>query len=213
MILIAVTIILIFIIIFIFSSPKLSPIPYYPSNKKDLPLIIKALNLKNNQLVFDLGAGDGIIIFEAAKIAYGKKINAVFVAVEINPILVLILHLKRFFHQNKKNIKIVWGDMFKINIKNQISKIKPDDNPKIDNKKNLRRQSKKLAIKKYSNITIYLYISPWLIEKILAVLKKQLPRFSLISYYYPVKTLKEKEKITSGIHQIHTYEVCNEVCK
>jgi len=65
-------------IIFLFSSPQLSLIPYFPSNKKDLPLIIKALNLKNNQVVFDLGAGDGIVIFEAAKLAFEKKLNTKF---------------------------------------------------------------------------------------------------------------------------------------
>ena len=93
-------IIFIIIIIFIFSSKKFSPIPYFPSQPVDLPLIIKALNLKSNQTVFDLGAGDGIIIFKAAQQAYKQKLNTQFVAVEINPVLILILHLRRLFHPN-----------------------------------------------------------------------------------------------------------------
>ena len=104
-------------IIFLFSSPKLSPIPYFPSNKKDLPLIIKALNLKNNEVVFDLGAGDGIVIFEAAKLAFEKRLNTKFFAIEINPILILIMWLRWLFHPNKKNIKIVCDDIFKIDFK------------------------------------------------------------------------------------------------
>ena len=90
-------VIFVIVIIFLFSSKALSPIPYFPSNKHDLPLIIKALNLKNNQTVIDLGAGDGIVIFEAAKIAYKRKLNTRFVAVEINPVLILVLHLRRLF--------------------------------------------------------------------------------------------------------------------
>src|SRR3989339_1199594 len=95
-------IILIIIIIFIFSSPTLSPIPYFPSQKADMPLIVRALNLKNNQTVFDLGAGDGIMIFKAAEEAFQQDINTKFIAVEINPVLILILYLRRLFHPNKK---------------------------------------------------------------------------------------------------------------
>lgn len=59
-------------VILLFSSPRLSPIPYFPSNNKDMDLIVKALGLKNNQTVIDLGAGDGVVILEAAKKASKK---------------------------------------------------------------------------------------------------------------------------------------------
>src|SRR3990167_8379176 len=126
-------IIFITIIIFIFSSKKFSPIPYFPSQPVDIPLIIKTLNLKNNQTVFDLGAGDGIVIFTAAKSSFQRKLNTKFVAVEINPVLILILHLRRLFHPNKKNVKIIFGDIFKINFS-------------------------RLTMKQWNNVTIYLYI-------------------------------------------------------
>jgi hypothetical protein len=183
MILIISGIILIIVILF-FSSPKLSPIPYYPSNRKDMPLIIKSLNLKNNQVIYDLGAGDGIVIFEAAKEAFKKGLNTVFVAIEINPILILILQIQRFFHPNKRNIEIVWGDMFNMNIKNQILK-----------SKNTYQKS------------MYLYISPWLIEKTLSIIKKQFSRFNIVSYFYPVKSLKSNEKIVRGVKNIYVYKV------
>ncbi|PIP63272.1 hypothetical protein COW97_03440, partial [Candidatus Roizmanbacteria bacterium CG22_combo_CG10-13_8_21_14_all_34_12] len=105
---------LIISVILIFSSKTLSPIPYFPSQPIDMPLIVKALNLKNNQTVIDLGAGDGIVIFKAAQQSYKQKLNTKFVAVEINLILILIIHLRRLFHPNKKNIKIVYGDIFKM---------------------------------------------------------------------------------------------------
>ncbi|MFH0979336.1 MAG: class I SAM-dependent methyltransferase [Candidatus Roizmanbacteria bacterium] len=178
---------IVIIIIFLFSSPKLSPIPYFPSNKKDLPLIIKSLDLKNNQNVIDLGAGDGIVIFEAAKQAFRKKLNTQFIAVDINPILVFIMFLRRLFHPNKKNIKIILGDIFKNDFMNFI------------NFKNF--------------ITIYLYISPWFLEKVIENCKLALNKVEglkienlrIVSYMYPIKSLKNKEKIIEGKNKIFIY--------
>jgi len=172
-------IILLLIIIFTFSSPKLSPIPYFPSQKVDLLKIIKALNLKNNQTVFDLGAGDGIVIFEAAKKAFQQGLNTKFIAIEINPVLILILYLRRLFHPNRKNIKIIYGDIFKFNFKNFM------------NFKNF--------------ITVYLYISPWYLEKTILNIKNQISEFSVVSYFYPIKSLKNNEKITYGKNKIYRY--------
>lgn len=190
-------IVFIIVIIFIFSSSRLSPIPYFPSQSVDLPKIIKALNLKNNQTVFDLGAGDGIIIFAAAKSSYQQKLNTKFIAVEINPVLILILHLRRLFHPNRKGIKIVYGDIFNFNFMN------------FTNFKNF--------------ITIYLYISPWYLEKVIEncklVLSKveglKIENFSVVSYMYPIKSLGKKpsfakasegkEKIIKGKNKIFVY--------
>jgi len=184
------------IIIFLFSSPKLSPIPYFPSQPVDLPLIVKALGLKNNQTVIDLGAGDGIVIFEAAKSSYLKKFNTKFIAVEINPVLILVLYLRRFFHPNKKNIQIVKDDIFKINIKNKISKIKT-----TDQKLNIK------TMKQLNNVTIYLYISPWFLEKTVSNIKSQISKFSVVSYMYPlkVKDIFTKVSAVKGKNKIFIY--------
>ncbi len=170
-------IITLFIVIILFSSHKLSPIPYFPTNKRDIPLIIKSFNLKNNQIIYDLGAGDGSVIFATAKQAQQKKLNTQFVAVEINPVLILILNIRHLFHPNKKNIKIVWADMFKIDLKSKIS-----------------------------NLIIFLYISPWFLEKVIKNLKLKIKKFSVISYMYPIKSLKKFETIKKGYaHDIFIY--------
>jgi len=173
-------IIFIIIIIFIFSSKKFSPIPYFPSQPVDLPLIIKALNLKSNQTVFDLGAGDGIIIFKAAQQAYKQKLNTQFVAVEINPVLILILHLRRLFHPNKKNIVIICDDIFNINFDS-------------------------LTREPVNFLTVYLYISPWFLEKTISNIKNQISRFSVVSYMYMIKSLKKREKVIQGKNKIFIY--------
>ncbi len=172
--------IIVIVIIFLFSSPKLSPIPYFPSQPVDMPLIIRALNLKNDQTVFDLGAGDGIVIFKSAKQAYKQKLNTQFVAVEINPILIFILHIRRLFHPNRKNIKIVHDDIFKMNFS-------------------------QLTMKQWNNVTIYLYISPWFLEKTILNIKNQISKFSVVSYMYPIKSLKNKQKEDKGKNNIFTY--------
>ncbi len=182
--LLIVSIISIVVIIILFSSPKLSPIPYFPSQPVDIPKIIKALNLKDEQIVFDLGAGDGIIIFSAANDSSQRRLNTKFVAVEINPVLILILHLRRFFHPNKKNIKIVYGDIFTMNFN-------------------------KLLTFNFSLLTFYLYISPWYLEKVIENCKLKIKNFNVVSYMYPIKSLKKKEKIIQGKNKVFVYNVTN----
>ncbi len=166
-------------IVSLFSFQKFSPIPYFPTQKIDIPLIIKALNLKNNQAVIDFGAGNGIVIFEAAQKAFEKNLNTQFIAVEINPILIFMLYLKRFFHPNKRNIKIMNADMFNIKLNS------------------LTRQP-------INSLTFYIYISPWLINKLIKYLKKQIKKFNLVSYMYPVHSLKLK-KVLQGKNKIFIY--------
>ena len=167
-------------VILIFSSKRLSPVPYFPTNAKDLQLIIKALGLTNNQTIIDLGAGDGIVIFESANKALEKKVGTQFIAVEINPILILILHLRRLLNKNKKNVKIVWGDFFKLNLNT-------------------------LTRKPVNTVTCYLYISPWFLDAVSKRILSQFPKAKIVSYMYPIKSLKKKEKTEEGKNTIYIY--------
>ena len=177
-------------IIFLFSSKILSPIPYFPSQPADMLLIVKALNLKNNQTVVDLGAGDGIIIFEAAEKAFKQSLNTKFIAVEINPILIFVMYLRCLFHPNKKNIKIVWNDIFKMDFSSY----------------------NRCTDAKFCVSTIfYLYISPWFLEKTVLNIKKQISKFSVVSYMYPLKnrTAFTKVSVVKGKNSIFVYDFKN----
>ena len=166
------------IIILLFTSKTLSPIPYFPSQKSDLPQIIEALDLKDNQTMLDLGAGDGLVVFEAAKSSYDRRLNTRYVAVEINIILVLIMIFKRIFHPNRKNIIIVYGDIFKPEfIKN---------------------------IKKNNSITVYLYISPWYLNKVIKNLKTKMNQFKIVSYMYPLQNQSPDIKL-KGKNTVYIY--------
>lgn len=170
---------LVFYIIIIFAFPRFSPIPYFPSNKKDLPLILRALDIRSNQTIVDLGAGDGVIIFEAARQAFLNKLTTQFYAVEINPILLLVLHIRRLLHPNKVNIHITKRDMFTMAY---------DD------------------ILKEGSVTFYLYISPWFIKKTVDNIAKQVSKFNLVSYFYRVTCLpRHKEEQKQGVHSLYTY--------
>ena len=177
-----------FAIIIIFAFPRFSPVPYFPSNGKDMPHILEALDVRDNQLIIDLGAGDGIIILKAAEKAFQKDLNTKFIAVEINPVLLLVLHIRRLLHPNRKNIKIVNTDMFSMNYSSLISNLQSP----ISHHKPL--------------ITFYIYISPWFIEKTVANIAKQMKKFDLVSYFYQVKYLpKHKERMEEGVHKVYKY--------
>lgn len=174
------------IILIIFSFPQFSPIPYFPSNKKDLDLIIQAIKLKNNQTVIDLGAGDGIVLFEAAKTANIKKLNTQFIAVDINPLLLFVMYIRKLFHPNKRNITIRYGNMFHMKF----------------------FESCKLITKHSNHISFYLYISPWYLEKTIKNIYSQFEHCKIISYMYPILSLKNKQKeIKGNIHDIFEYTV------
>jgi hypothetical protein len=175
-----ITIIFFVIIIIIFSSKSFSPIPYFPSQPVDMPLIVKALCLKHNQTIIDLGAGDGIVIFNAASESFRRKLNTKFIAVEINPILILVLYFRRLFHKNRNNITIIYNDIFKMNF----SSLVPSP----------------------QSLTVYLYVSPWLIEKIISNVKKQLKKFLIVTYFYPIISMQKNERIIQGKNKIFVYK-------
>jgi tRNA G46 methylase TrmB len=181
-------IIFVIVIIFIFASPKLSPIPYFPSQPVDMPLIIKALSLKNNQTVIDLGAGDGIVIFAGATEAFQKKLNTKFIAVEINPILILVLHIRRLFHKNRKNIKIIRDNIFTMNFPHFPLPPTP------------------------YHLIIYLYISPWYLEKTIknclsTEALAKVDKIKFVSYMYPLKFKTDftNVKVIKGKNKIYLY--------
>ena len=170
---------LLLIVIVIFAFPQFSPVPYFPSNYGDKKLILSSLNLQNKQTVIDLGAGDGWIIFEAARITLSKKLNTQFIATEINPFLLIILYCKYFFHPNKKNIQIKYFDIFKHNYQSLITNHQ-------------------------SLITFYLYLSPWLIQKIEEKIQTLKTKKTIIAYYYPLKKRKPTQ-VAKGINSIYLY--------
>jgi len=169
---------LIILIFFYFFSSKVSPIPYFPTNTADLDKIIKALNMKKDGVVLDLGAGDGTVIFAAATKAHQANLNTQFYAIDVNPILIAYMWIRRLFHPNKANITLILGDMFNIDYATML--------------------------KKHSHRVFYIYISPWFTEATAHMIAEQKLAATIVSYFYPIENKKEDKKI-KGIHDIFIY--------
>lgn len=230
---------IIFILIFLFFIfnilyfilPSLSPIPFFPTNKKDLSLIVSLLlsdellrkkqkkksNVKSqprlnrgqmSNAVVDLGAGTGTVIFASAgsdaaataQINYKKQYfrpsrgqstpprwrllskQPKFIAVEIHPLLIFIMHLRRLFHPNGKNIKIIRSDIFKMNINKTIEQL--------------------------NNLTIYIYVGPFVMDRLIPRLQTLPKGTRIVSYMYEIPGWEKKlVKIVTGVNKIYIYQL------
>jgi precorrin-6B methylase 2 len=88
-------VVLIFLIFLLLLSliNSLLPVPFIPTSKKLTKKMIDAADLTKNDIVYDLGSGDGRIVLEAAK----KSKEAV--GFEINPVLTVLSKTKARFYK------------------------------------------------------------------------------------------------------------------
>src|ERR1035437_7676635 len=94
-------------------TPLFSKVPFVPVRKKVLKDIISALKLSNESVLYDLGCGDGRILFAAAKIY--PKISCV--GIKKAPFQFLWAKVHKFFTGKiSKKISIIRGDMFEANV-------------------------------------------------------------------------------------------------
>lgn len=80
--------------------------PFVKSSKKATDAMIRLAQIKPGMNVYDLGSGDGTLLFRAA--AHGA--NAV--GLEINPFLVLWSRLKIFLSPYKTKITVRWQNFW-----------------------------------------------------------------------------------------------------
>lgn len=108
------TIILIFSAIGIFGSSLIysfiTRVPYLPSRKKNIQLMLNLIKKdKLNPIVFDLGCGDGKILFQIE-----KEKNIAGTGYEISPLPYLLAVFKKFIFQYKS--QILRQDLFKTDL-------------------------------------------------------------------------------------------------
>ncbi len=105
-------IILIILFFFLFCAitlfwATLSLAPWVPSRKRDLKRIFKIADLKPNDTFYDLGCGNGRIIFYANRNFQVKSIG-----IELALPLFLICKIRQIFHSNE-NIIFKYKSLFK----------------------------------------------------------------------------------------------------
>jgi SAM-dependent methyltransferase len=82
-------------------------VPYVPTDYGFLPKIAEALDIGPGEVVYDLGCGDGRLLFYCAK----RHPQARFIGVERNVILVSYARLKKILFR-AKNVEIRRGNIF-----------------------------------------------------------------------------------------------------
>lgn len=82
--------------------------PYYPTSKKTIKTAISELKKFKVSKIAELGAGDGRVAFALAKQGYEVT------AIEFNPILVLIMKIRKFIGRYN-SVEILREDFLKVN--------------------------------------------------------------------------------------------------
>ncbi len=93
------------------ATPLFSKIPFVSVRRKVLPEIICAMNLNDRSVLYDLGCGDGRVLFFAAKLY--PDISCV--GVEKAPFPYLIAKIRMLLSGDRR-VSILYGDMFKVNL-------------------------------------------------------------------------------------------------
>lgn len=82
--------------------------PFDSTRLKDVERMLRLADPQPNQILYDLGSGDGRIVIEAV-----KKYNVKSIGIEINPFLVLISRRRIKKLGIEKRAKIYWGNFFR----------------------------------------------------------------------------------------------------
>jgi hypothetical protein len=96
--------VVVLVVVFIFGVTVFRGAPYLPSQKKYIKLALTDLYLlSKNDVLVDIGSGDGVVLRQAS------KIGARAIGFEINPILVCI---SRFLSRNNKRVDVRLADFW-----------------------------------------------------------------------------------------------------
>lgn len=80
--------------------------PYVPSSRRTATAMIKAARIKKNDVIYDLGSGDGNLLFRAAEQGADAR------GIEINPILVLVTSIRKRLHPHGTRVTVRWKNMW-----------------------------------------------------------------------------------------------------
>ncbi|MDP1722677.1 MAG: hypothetical protein Q8L37_05700 [Candidatus Gottesmanbacteria bacterium] len=84
--------------------------PFVRSNKKAVDAMIRLARLKPGMKVYDLGSGDGTLLFRAA------DLGAIAVGLEINPFLVLWTNIKILLSLDRNRVTVRWQNFWRTDI-------------------------------------------------------------------------------------------------
>ena len=94
-----------------FYVPVLYGLPAVPTKPERIRRALKLANLQPNELLYDLGAGDGRVLFIAAR-EFGAKT----VGVEIGPVQCAWIWLRAVASGLGNHIQVRWGNFYKADL-------------------------------------------------------------------------------------------------
>src|SRR5512144_1941204 len=104
--------ILLFILILLWMLvPALYGLPPVPTQPRRIRKALKLVNLRSNEVLYDLGAGDGRVLLIAAR-EFGAKA----VGIEVGPIQCVMTWLRAAANGLGKQIQIKWADFYKADL-------------------------------------------------------------------------------------------------
>lgn len=86
--------------------------PYVPSTTSVSEIMIKLAHIKKGETVYDLGSGDGRLLFLAS------KLGAKTIGLEINPYLVILSNIKALFSSHRKTVRTYWKNFWRADFRN-----------------------------------------------------------------------------------------------
>jgi len=106
-----------FIILFILGVlwilvPALYGLPSLPTRLDRIRKALKLANLQPNEILYDLGAGDGRVLLIAA-----REFNAKAVGIEVGPVQCALIWLRAVANGFGNKIQIKWGNYLKVDLR------------------------------------------------------------------------------------------------
>jgi hypothetical protein len=92
--------------------PAFYGLPSVPTNPDRIRKALKLVNLQPDEILYDLGAGDGRVLLIAAR-EFGAKATGL----EVGPVQSVLIWLRIVSNGLADRIKIRWGDFFKADLK------------------------------------------------------------------------------------------------
>ena len=99
------------IIVISFLLPALLGAPWVPTAMNNVRKMLSIAEVKPNEIVYDLGSGDGRFIITAAKEFHAKSVG-----IEANPLLVLWTHGQIFLSHLMGRVKISLGNFYRTDL-------------------------------------------------------------------------------------------------
>lgn len=84
---------------------------YQPTPRRTVEAMLRLAEVREGDRLVDLGAGTGAVLFRAA------DRGASVLGVEVEPVRVLILRLRRRLHPARERIVLSWGNLFDVDLR------------------------------------------------------------------------------------------------